>query len=90
MKQATQLLEDDVVVQVDADVELEDVDEEPTRMERLYRREDNDGRGIHALAAVRCPVCGRITDWPNNRNRPFCLHDPDQGRWRTREPWGGW
>lgn len=80
----------EAVLQLEADATLEDIDDAPTRMERLYRRRDNDARSMTALEAVRCPVCGRAREWRTGRQRPFCQHDPDQARWLTNEPEGGW
>jgi hypothetical protein len=57
--------------------DLDDVDADPTRMERLYPRDDED-RSWSAISAVRCPTCGRTIRWRNRRRRPICEHNAAQ------------
>jgi hypothetical protein len=76
MREGSPLTDRDVVLVAGAD-ELEDVDERPAKMRRLYDR-DNEDRSIAAIEAARCDVCGRIIEWRANRPLPTCRHSAEQ------------
>jgi hypothetical protein len=68
------------VVRYGGPEDLDDVNEEPVLMERLYARENDGGRSFNSVEAVRCPVCGRVVEWRNRRKRSWCIHDEGQAR----------